>query len=206
MIESFKTGPIDNNVYVIVDEAQSRCAVVDPGPDSEHILAALQARGLAIAAIVNTHGHWDHVAGNGLFGRAAGAPIYRHPLDEQMARRADQAAALWGFVAEASPPADHALEEGDAFALGPHRFSVLHVPGHSPGSICLLGDGVLICGDVLFRGSIGRTDITGGSLPQLLAGIRAKLLPLADDTRVLPGHGPETTIGHERRTNPFVGG
>ena len=206
MIESFKTGPIDNNVYVIVDDGASRCAVVDPGPDSRHILDTLQARGLAIAAIVNTHGHWDHVAGNGLFARASGAPIYRHPLDEEPARRADQLAAGWGFVAEASPPADHALEEGDTFEFGPHRFAVLHVPGHSPGSICLLGDGVLVCGDVLFRGSIGRTDIPGGSLPQLLAGIRAKLMPLPDGTRVLPGHGPETTIGHERRTNPFVGG
>ena len=206
MIESFNTGPIANNVYVIVDDGAGRCAVVDPGPDSRHILDTLQARGLAIAAIVNTHGHWDHVAGNGLFVRASGAPIYRHPLDEENAQRADRLAAGWGFVAEASPPADHALEEGDTFELGSHHFAVLHVPGHSPGSICLLGDGVLICGDVLFRGSIGRTDITGGSLPQLHAGIRAKLMPLADDMRVLPGHGPETTIGHERRTNPFVSG
>jgi glyoxylase-like metal-dependent hydrolase (beta-lactamase superfamily II) len=204
MIESFKTGPIDNNVYVVVDDSAGRCAVVDPGPDSGHILATLQARGLAIAAIVNTHGHWDHVAGNGLFVRASGAPIYRHPLDEEAARRADQIAAVWGFAAEASPPADHALAEGATFELGPHRFALLHVPGHSPGSICLLGDGVLICGDVLFRGSVGRTDIGGGSLPQLLEGIRTKLMPLPDDTRVLPGHGPETTIGHERRTNPFI--
>lgn len=204
MIESFKTGSIDNNVYIIVDEVMGRCAVVDPGHDSGHILEAIRGLGLTISAIVNTHGHWDHVAGNGLFMRASGAPLYRHPLDEEMAQSADQAAARWGFEAEASPPADHILDEGDVFELGPHRFEVLHVPGHSPGSICLLGGGVVIAGDVLFRGSVGRTDTTGGSLPRLLGGIRAKLMPLPDETRVLPGHGPETTIGHERRANPFV--
>lgn len=204
MIESFKTGPIDNNVYVIVDEAHSRCAVVDPGPDSGHILDTVTGRGLTVATIVNTHGHWDHVTGNALFARASGAPIYRHPLDEEMALQADQAAALWGFSAAASPPADYALEEGATFAFGPHLFAVIHVPGHSPGSICLLEDGTVIGGDVLFRGSVGRTDIPGGSLPQLLGGIRAKLMPLSDETRVWPGHGPATTIGRERRSNPFL--
>lgn len=206
MIESFKTGPLDNNVYVIVDQAAASCVVVDPGPQSQHILAALQERGLSIERIVNTHGHWDHVDGNGLFQRASGAPIYRHPLDEQFALFANVAAAMWGFEAEASPPADHPLEEGDVFEFGGHRFTVLHVPGHSPGSVCLYEAGLLIGGDVLFRGSIGRTDIPGGSLPQLLAGIREKLMPLPDETRVLPGHGPETTIGVERRSNPFLGG
>ena len=204
MIESFKTGPIDNNVYVLVDDAAARCAVIDPGPDSGHILDALTARGLTVATIVNTHGHWDHVAENALFARAAGAPIYRHPMDEGIALQADQFAVMWGFRAHASPPADYTLEEGDTFAFGPHRFAVLHVPGHSAGSICLLEDGTLIGGDVLFRGSVGRTDIPGGSLPQLLGGIRAKLMPLPDETRVLPGHGPETTIGRERRSNPFL--
>lgn len=204
MIESFKTGPLDNNVYVIADQATGQCAVVDPGKDSAHILEAIRDLGLTITAIVNTHGHWDHVVGNGLFLRASGAPLYRHPLDEEIALSADQVAARWGFEGEASPPADHALDEGNVFTLGPHRFTVFHVPGHSPGSVCLYTDGVLIAGDVLFRGSVGRTDLTGGSLPQLLHGIRAKLLPLPDETRVLPGHGPETTIGHERHTNPFL--
>jgi glyoxylase-like metal-dependent hydrolase (beta-lactamase superfamily II) len=204
MIESFKTGPIDNNVYVLVDDATQHCAVVDPGPESGHILDALTARGLTVATIVNTHGHWDHVAGNALFSSAAGAPIYRHPLDEEMARHADQFAAVWGFRAEPSPPADHTLEEGNTFEFGPYRFAVIHVPGHSAGSICLVADGTVIGGDVLFRGSVGRTDIPGGSLPQLLGGIRAKLMPLPDETRVLPGHGPETTIGRERRSNPFL--
>jgi hydroxyacylglutathione hydrolase len=189
-----------------VDQDSASCVVVDPGPQSEHILAALQERGLSIERIVNTHGHWDHVAANGLFQRASGAPIYRHPLDEPFALLANVAAAMWGFEAEASPPADHALEEGDTFEYGPHRFSVLHVPGHSPGSICLYEEGVLIGGDVLFRGSIGRTDIPGGSLPQLLAGIREKVMPLPEETRVLPGHGPETTLGAERRSNPFLNG
>lgn len=204
MIESFKTGPMDNNVYVIVDEDAGAAAVVDPGIDSGHILAALQARGLTIAAIVNTHGHFDHVVGNAAFQRASGAPIYRHPLDEEMARQADQALARFGLTGEASPSADHTLEEGGVFEFGRRRFELLHVPGHSPGSVVLVGPDTIIAGDVLFRGSIGRTDLPGGSLPQLLAGIRAKLMPLPDDTRVLPGHGPETTIGRERRSNPFI--
>lgn len=213
-IESFKTGPMDNNVYVLIDEDTGRCAVVDPGIDSDHILGAVQGRGLTIAAIVNTHGHFDHVAGNALFLRAAetgaglgsvsGIPLYRHPLDEEMSLRADSIGASLGIPVEASPPATHTLGEGDTFTFGPHRFRVLHVPGHSPGSVVLVGDGLLIGGDVLFRGSIGRTDLTGGSLPQLLSGIRAKILPLPDDTRVLPGHGPETTVGRERRANPFL--
>lgn len=204
MIESFKTGPLDNNVYVIVDEEAGRCAVVDPGIDSDHIAHGITRRGLTIAAVVNTHGHWDHVAGNELFARSSGAPIYRHPLDEEMALRADQQAARWNFHVAPSPPADFTLDEGDTFEWGPYRFAILHVPGHSPGSICLLAGGVLIGGDVLFRGSIGRTDFPGCSLPLLLGGIRTKLMPLPDDTRVLPGHGPETTIGHERRANPFL--
>ncbi len=209
-IESFKTGPLDNNVYVLIDEDTGRCAVVDPGIDSDHILQALQGRGLTVAAVVNTHGHFDHVAGNALFLRAAEvrsgseAPLYRHRLDEEMSLRADAIGASLGIPVEASPPATHTLEEGDTFAFGPHRFRVLHVPGHSPGSVVLVGDGLLIGGDVLFRGSIGRTDLTGGSLPQLLSGIRAKILPLPDDTHVLPGHGPETTVGRERRANPFL--
>lgn len=205
MIESYKAGPLDNNVYVIVDEAAGQCAVVDPGPGSAYILQALQDRALTITAIVNTHGHWDHVVGNSLFARASGAPIYRHPLDEELALGADQIAARWGFQGDASPPADRTLDEGATVTLGAHRFALLHVPGHSPGSVCLLEDDVLIGGDVLFRGSIGRTDFPGCSLPQLLGGIRAKLMPLADSVRVLPGHGPETTIGYERRNNPFLG-
>jgi len=211
-IESFKTGPMDNNVYVLIDEERGRCAVVDPGIDSGHILRALQGRGLTVAAVVNTHGHFDHVAGNALFLRASGVeaepglgtPLYRHPLDEEMSLRAAIIGASLGIPVEASPPATHTLEEGGAFTFGPHRFRVLHVPGHSPGSVVLVGDGLLIGGDVLFRGSIGRTDLPGGSLPQLLSGIRAKILPLPDDTRVLPGHGPETTVGRERHANPFL--
>ncbi len=210
MIESFKTGPLDNNVYVLIDEDAGRCTVVDPGIDSGHILDALRARGLTVAAVVNTHGHFDHVVGNKLFmdrgGDAAGdMPLYRHPLDEEMAREADRSAARFGLVCDASPPATHTLEEGDTYELGRRRFDVLHVPGHSPGSVVLVGDGLIIAGDVLFRGSVGRTDLPGGSMPQLLQGIRAKLMPLPDDTRVLPGHGPETTIGRERQANPFIG-
>ena len=207
MIESFKTGPLDNNVYVIIDEDNARCAVVDPGIDSGHILDALGARGLMVAEVVNTHGHFDHVVGNKLFmgGDASGdTPLYRHPLDEEMALNADRAAVRFELPGEASPPATHALDEGDTYEFGPHRFDLLHVPGHSPGSVVLVGDGLIIAGDVLFRGSIGRTDLPGGSMPQLLAGIRAKLMPLPDETRVLPGHGPETTIGRERRANPFI--
>lgn len=223
MIENFKTGPLDNNVYALVDEETGRCAVVDPGIDSGHILAALRARGLTVAEVVNTHGHFDHVVGNKLFmgdgsgdgsGGAGGSggggggdgeiPLYRHPLDEEMALAADRSASRFGLVCDASPLATRTLDEGDTYAFGPHRFEILHVPGHSPGSVVLVGDGLIIAGDVLFRGSVGRTDLPGGSMPQLLQGIRGKLMPLPDDTRVLPGHGPETTIGRERRANPFI--
>ncbi len=203
-IDSYKTGPLDNNVYVIRDDATKKVAVVDPGVDAAHILRALRDRGLTIAAIVNTHGHFDHVAGVAAFVEESGAPLYRHPLDEEIARRAGTTAATFGLQGDDSPPADHALNDGDTYTFGPHQFRVLHVPGHSPGSVVLVADGVMIGGDVLFRGSIGRTDLPGGSLPLLLQGIRDKVLTLDDDVRVKPGHGPETTIGRERRSNPFL--
>lgn len=203
-IDSYKTGPLDNNVYIIRDDAARQVAVVDPGIDAGHILRALRERGLTITAIVNTHGHFDHVAGVAAFVKESGAPIYRHPLDEEIARRAGATSLNFGLQGDDSPPTDHTLNDGDTYTFGPHAFRVLHVPGHSPGSVVLVADGVMIGGDVLFRGSIGRTDLPGGSLPLLLQGIRDKVLTLDDDVRVLPGHGPETTIGRERRSNPFL--
>lgn len=204
MIETFKTGPLDNNVYLIIDEEARRCLIVDPGIESDHILKSLEERDLTLAGVVNTHGHFDHVAGNRLFMSAGETPLYRHRLDEEMAQRADEAGRHFGLTIDASPPASHELRPGEQLLFGAYSFEILHVPGHSPGSVALACSGLLIGGDVLFRGSIGRTDFLGCSLPQLLNSIHTHIFSLPDGTRVLPGHGRETTVGHERHTNHFI--
>ena len=204
-IQSFRCGPLDNGVYVVYDDELGMAVAVDPSFESEPVLAFIAERGLRLEAIVNTHGHFDHVAGNAAFhALAPDAPIYLHAADASLAAEATEQAAFFGLSAPPSPPPTHELVEGHDVLLAGTPWHVLHVPGHSPGSVCLYSPGTLIGGDVLFRGSIGRTDLPGGDHALLLAGIRAKVLTLPDDTVVHPGHGPITTIGWERRGNPFL--
>jgi glyoxylase-like metal-dependent hydrolase (beta-lactamase superfamily II) len=171
----------------------------------------LRDRGLTLDWIINTHGHVDHVAGNKFFKDHTDAKLIIHPADAELAQRASQqmrSLQLMGFATEVdvsdSPAPDELFEEGVPFEFDGVKFEVIHTPGHSPGGVCLYTPGTLVVGDTLFMGSIGRTDLPGGSTDQLIASIRGKLFRLPGETVCWPGHGPETTLEHERRTNMFV--
>jgi hydroxyacylglutathione hydrolase len=205
-IRGFTIGPLETNAYLIVDEAKRQALLIDPGLESEGIYDVIHNEGLELSAIVNTHGHFDHVCGNAFFKAKTGAPVLIHQEDVAMMRQAAQQALTFGFQVPTPPPPDRLLAEGDDVVVGESRMDVLHTPGHTPGGICLYGDGFAFVGDTLFAGSIGRTDLVGGSIEVLLASIRSKLLSLPDETAVYPGHGPPTTIGEERLSNPFLSG
>lgn len=199
------TGGFQQNCWLLWDEASREAVVVDPGEGSDEILAAIAARRLVVRAIWLTHAHIDHVLGVTALREATGAPVWLHPADRRWYDSLPEQGRFFGMtgLAPLAPP-DHELAEGDVVSVGAHRFTVRHVPGHAPGHVAFLGEGLVVSGDVLFLDSIGRTDLAGGDPPTLLRSITQVLLPLPDATRVLSGHGPETTIGRERRLNPFL--
>ena len=201
----FTYGPFAENTYVVVGPSGRRAMIVDPGIDSEPVLDAVSERGLAVELILNTHGHLDHVACNAFFKRETGAPIAIHAADLPLLRNVQRQAALYGLRAEDSPGADLLLVEGVALPFDGEAFDVIHTPGHTPGGVCLRRGGQMLVGDTLFSGSVGRTDLPGGDWNALVSSIRDKLFVLPDDVLCLPGHEGETTIGRERRENPFVG-
>ncbi len=205
-VQSFTIGPLETNAYLVVDERSRQALLIDPGLESEDIYDVMSAEGLTLTSIVNTHGHFDHVCGNAFFRAKTGAPVLIHREDAGIMQRAAEQARAFGFQVAPPPPPDRLLDEEDEVVMGGTRMRVLHTPGHTPGGICLYGEGVVFVGDALFAGSIGRTDLPGGSYEVLLASIRTKLLSLPDDTVVYPGHGPPTTIGAERAHNPFLTG
>lgn len=198
-------GSFAENTWLLIDPSSRRAVVVDPGEESGRILAAIRHRDLTVDAIWLTHGHIDHIWGVDAVRGATGAPVWLHPADRSWYDRLEQQCRAFGFEGPgALAPPDHELSDGDVVGFAQWRFEVRHVPGHSPGHVAFIGHGLAVSGDVLFAGSIGRTDLTGGDADQLLDSIRNALLTLPDDTRVLTGHGPETTIGAERRSNPFL--
>jgi len=204
MIRHYEFGPFQNNVYLLEDLARREAWLVDPSMESEPVLEEIRSRGLALKVILNTHGHLDHIYHNRLFQESTGAPIWIHAADVPMLEAARQQGMMFGIDVDPSPPPDRLLADGDCLEFADVQFEVLHTPGHTPGGVCLHAPGLLIAGDTLFAGSIGRTDLPGGSYATLIRSIRSRLLPLPDDTRVLSGHGPETTIGRERGSNPFI--
>lgn len=199
------------NTYLVFDEESKECLVVDPGmsnPEEEKAIENfISTKGLTLKHIVNTHLHIDHVVGIPFLREKYGAPVMAHRGDEFLGKRVADQAAMFGLrmkpeVIEIS----EYLEDGDKIQLGNGNLEVIAVPGHSKGSICLYDrkDGFLISGDALFQGSIGRTDLPGGNYKELIDNIHDKLLGLPDETVVYPGHGPATTIGEEKRSNPFL--
>ncbi|HWO89791.1 MAG TPA: MBL fold metallo-hydrolase [Gemmatimonadales bacterium] len=203
-VVTLTNGIFAENCYLVADRESREAVVVDPGEEAALFLARLRTEGWKATAIWLTHAHVDHVAGVAAVHRATGAPVHLHPADRDLYESAPLQAAAFGLTAESPPPPDCELADGQMLSVGRCSFEVMHLPGHSPGHVAFAGHGLVLAGDVLFAGSIGRTDLPGGSLPQLLDSIRSRLFRLPDETRVLPGHGPETTIGAEKRTNPFV--
>lgn len=205
-LTGFPVGPFAANCYLLGCERIGRLAVIDPGGDARRILAAVEQTGHTVACILNTHGHLDHVAANAEVKEATGAPVLVAAPDAPML--ANPARQLAGVLLKGATGlvADRLLVDGDTVEVGELELKVLLTPGHTPGSACFLleAEKLLFSGDTLFEGSVGRTDLPGGSWDELLDSIREKLLVLDDHVRVLPGHGPETTIGHERRANPFL--
>lgn len=201
-ILSFEMTPFVMNGYVLRDGGEA--LVIDPGEAHPALLQALE--GHRVPAIVNTHCHCDHCGGNAELMQRTGAPLWCHEADLPLLRALEAQGQMFGVAFPPSPDPDDYLNEGDMVTVGSVQLEVRHTPGHAPGHIVLVGDGFVIAGDVLFNGSIGRTDLPGGDYHQLIESIHKKLLTLPDETVVYCGHGPTTTIGHERRTNPFLVG
>lgn len=199
-----QVGHLGTNCYVVYCEQTLKAGVIDPGGSADAIIAEINKANLKVEYIINTHGHADHIAANDAIQQATGAKVLIHHEDAGMLTSAQSNLSMFiggGIVCQ---PADQLLNHNDTIAVGNINLKVLHTPGHTPGGICLLSDKVLIAGDTLFAESIGRTDFPGGSHSQLINSIKNNLLNLEDDVTVLPGHGPETTIGWERTHNPFV--
>ncbi len=205
-IKSWVVGPFEENVYLVWCTESLQALLIDPGGETERILDFAQREGLTIRYILNTHGHADHIAENAVAKKKTGAELLIHEDDHPMLARSEHNLSLYFEAPVVSPNADKFLRDGDTLVLGSLTFSVVHTPGHSPGSICLVCDGLVIAGDTLFFRGIGRTDLPGGSMETLERSIREKLYTLPDETIVYSGHGPQTTIGEERRENPFVWG
>ncbi|HMC90478.1 MAG TPA: MBL fold metallo-hydrolase [Gemmataceae bacterium] len=207
-VHTIVSVPFDENSYVLWHAGRSNVLVIDPGLEPELILDFLRERGFTPAAILNTHGHADHIGGNRALKEAfPDAPLLIGANEARLLTDANANLSAPFGMPVTSPPADRLLREGDVVEEAGIRLEVLDLPGHSPGHVVFLyraAPNVVFGGDVLFRGSIGRYDFPGSNGTQLLEGIRAKLYSLPGDTVVYPGHGPITTVGHEKRTNPFV--
>ena len=199
-IRAFSCTPFATNCFVVTEGDEA--IVVDPG-DATAELVEVVGR-VRVRAIINTHGHCDHCGGNAALVAQTGAELLCHEDDAPLLHALSQQGAMFGLSFQPSPDPDRFVADGDTITLGPHSMRILHVPGHTPGHIALHGDGFILAGDVLFAGSIGRTDLPGGDHRRLLTSIRERLLPLPDETIVYSGHGPATTIGDERRHNPFL--
>lgn len=206
LVRRVVVGPLQVNCFVVACLATRQAAVIDPGEDAERILQVIADDKLQVKYLINTHGHFDHIGANRAMKESTGAELLIHRDDATLFQTAEDHASLFGLNTTVSPEPDQLLDEGDVIEIGELRFSVLHVPGHSPGGICLHCLNHLFVGDVLFAGSIGRTDLPGGDHQKLLDGIVQKLFPLPDETLVHTGHGPDTTLGDEKQDNPFVGG
>lgn len=202
--ETLVVGPLETNCYLVYCQDSLECAVVDPGAEADRIFIMIARRDLKPALILNTHGHIDHIGANKEIKEKFTIPLYIHSADSPMLENVHQSEMALFLGAIDSPPPDNLLNDGDKITIGKSFLRVIHTPGHSPGSVSFLGDGFLISGDTLFFGGVGRTDLPGGSWKDMESSIKNKILTMPDDMVVLPGHGPATTVGQEKRANPFI--
>lgn len=203
IIKELPVGPIMANCFILGCEETFESVVIDPGDEADKILLSLAELKLKVKYILNTHCHFDHVGGNRRMKEVTGAEILIHSLDAPMLTHMGEAASGFGLRIEESPPPDRELAEGDVVSFGRIDLKVIHTPGHSPGGVSFFAGDSVFVGDTLFAGSIGRTDFPGGNYDTLIASVREKLFVLGDDVNVYCGHGPQTTIGQEKRFNPF---
>ncbi len=206
--EILPVGPLQCNCSIFGDEASREALVVDPGDEIGRILAVLKKHELKVTAIVITHAHIDHIGGAQKLKAATGAPVYMNAADTELQKHLDTQASWLGMAPPEHVVIDSPLKDGDTLRLASTEFHVLHTPGHTQGSVSVWipSERKLVAGDTLFQGSIGRTDLPGGDSQQILRSIEGKLMPLPEDTLVIAGHGPSTTIGQEKRSNPFLRG
>jgi len=197
-------GPLETNCYLVYDEETKDCLIVDPGAEAEKIFPVIAEEGLKPVAILNTHGHIDHTGANRDMKDKYNVPLYMHAADKDRMTRLQQLELSLFLGAKDSPPVDKHIADGDKIKIGKGVLRVLHTPGHSPGSVCLLADDFLLSGDTLFFEGVGRTDLPGGDQRRLETSIRDRLMILPDKTEVLPGHGPMTSIGWERANLTFL--
>ena len=206
--EILPVGPLQCNCSIFGDEHSREALVIDPGDEIEEIQAILDRHELQVKGIIITHAHIDHIGGAAKLKELSGAPVYMNENDMELRAQLDVQAGWVGMEPPGQPEIDVMVRDGDAVTLAGQPFHVFHTPGHTQGSISLHlpSENKLIAGDTLFRDSIGRTDLPGGNSRQILVSIKEKLLPLDDGVVVIPGHGPETTIGREREMNYFLRG
>lgn len=203
-IVGIPNGLFEENCYLVSERGGREAVLIDPGEEVPRFLEAAAARQLRIREIWLTHAHIDHIQGVAEVKAATGAPVLLHPDDLPLYHGLVEQGTLFGFDLTDPPPPDGELRHGQRLTLGHASFEVRHAPGHAPGHVVFVTEGLVLGGDVLFQGSIGRTDLMGGDFDTLMESIRTQLLTLPDDTIVYPGHGPVTTIGQERKTNPFL--
>lgn len=203
-IITLQVGQLGTNCYIVYSESSRQAAVIDPGGNAEDILLRIKQNQLDVLAIINTHGHADHIMANTKLREALKAPLYIHAADAPMLLSAKLNLSQFLGVNFTCEPADKLVEEGDTITIGECKLKVVHTPGHTLGGISLIADEVLFSGDTLFTESVGRTDFPHGSHSELIKSIQNKLLVLDDCVKVLPGHGTATTIGWERTHNPFI--
>lgn len=202
--ENVIVGPLETNCYLIYGDETQECAVMDPGAQPEKIIQTIAAMNLKPVILINTHGHVDHVGANKDIKEKYDIPLVMHSADAPMLKSVLQSGLGLFLGARNSPPPDQFLSEGEELRIGTSSLKIIHTPGHSPGSLSFFCDGLLFSGDTLFCGGVGRTDLPGGSWEEMIRSIEDKILTLPDDTVVLPGHGPHTTVAQERYNNPFI--
>lgn len=197
-------GPLQTNCYILEDDNGKDCWIVDPGAEGDRLVALVKEKRWALQAILLTHGHGDHIGGVQALVDEFNVPVYIHEKDDLFLKDSQvNLSANMGLNVTVKADVHH-VTDGQKLQLGAHEFTVLYTPGHTPGGVCYYGNGLVLAGDTLFQESVGRTDFPGGSFDDLILGIEDKLFPLPAETVVYPGHGPETTIGHEKTYNPFV--
>lgn len=205
-VHAMEVGPLAVNCYLLEHVASRKAAVIDPGDDGPSILSRIGDLGLSVDKILLTHGHFDHVGAVALLREKTGADIYLHEADVARMKTARRQGLMFGLWVPDPPPPDVHVADGDSVPFAEGEFRVAHTPGHTPGCVSYIINKMAFVGDLIFAGSIGRTDLPGGDYDALIAAVKEKIFVLPDDTVLFPGHGPATTVGEEKRSNPFFTG